>query len=68
MRDRQISHREIEEVLASMTKHVFTPKHSTRVEGSTSDGRVLRIWIAGTDWPPKEPLRIKTVAPKGSSR
>jgi len=68
MSARKILHSEIEEALDNIDKHDDTPKNSTRIEGQTSAGRVLRIWIAGTRWPPKEPVRIKTVAQKGRSR
>jgi hypothetical protein len=65
---RHIVHSEIEEALANITRHQFTPEHSTRIEGMTLAGRTLKVWIVGTRWPPKQPIRIKSVAPKGRSR
>lgn len=65
---RHITHSEIEEALANIIRHQFTPLESTRIEGTTAAGRTIKVWIAGTRWPPKEPVRIKSVAPRGRSR
>lgn len=62
---RHISHAEIEEVLANIESHAFTPEHSTKIEGLTAAGRTIKVWIAGTRWPPREPVRVKSVAPRG---
>jgi hypothetical protein len=65
MKQRGITHSEIEEALTNIRGHVSTPENSTKIEGMTLAGRTIKIWIVGTRWPPKEPVRIKTVAPRG---
>lgn len=64
MRLRKITKAEVEEALANIVSRYSTPKDSTCIVGVTAAGRTLRVWIVGTDWPPKEPWILKSTAGK----
>lgn len=65
MRRRGITGDEIDQALSNIRQHYSTPQDSTCIVGTTHAGRVLKIWIVGSDWPPNEPLIIKSAAGKG---
>lgn len=63
MARRGITFREVEEALANVHQTRTTPQDSTCIVGSTSAGRVLKIWIVGTAFPPSnETMILKSVA------
>lgn len=64
MRRRKITRAEVEQALQNVTIAYSTPKGSTCMVGVTAEGRVLKVWVVGTERPIPEPWVLKSTAGK----
>lgn len=66
MRLRNVSDAELNEALSNIVSTSSTPEESTCIVGKTKTGRVLKIWIVGTTFPPPTGVWVlKSIAGKG---
>jgi hypothetical protein len=68
MRRRHVTDAELNEALLNIIETSSTPEDSTCIVGKTKAGRVLKIWIVGTTFPPSTGVWIlKSIAGKGEA-
>jgi hypothetical protein len=66
MRQRNVSDTELNEALSNIIETDSTPEDSTCIVCKTRAGRVFKIWIVGTTFPPPTGVWIlKSIAGKG---
>ena len=66
MKRRNVSDLELNEALSNILETSSTPEDSTCILGKTKAGRVLKIWIVGTTFPPPTGVWVlKSIAGKG---
>lgn len=58
---RKVTNADIAEALGNIEVTHSTPKDSTCIVGSVK-GRLLKIWVAGDQWPQEGRLTVRSVA------